>query len=65
MNNLNQESKEKIIHHLSHNGKFVVRFVDFPEYPEIFEFIKRPADSIPTRYINTAAREGANVSKLI
>lgn len=65
MNNLYQASKEKIIHHLSHNGKFIVRFVDFPEYPLVFEFVAHPADSLPIRYVNISAGKDANISRLI
>lgn len=53
------------IRDLSHNGKFVVRFVYRPDFPEVFEFIARPEGKQPIRYINLSARAGANISVLV
>ena len=50
----------------SRGGRFLVRFVFREDQPDIYEFVGIPdAHGLRTRYVNLAAREGANVSVLL
>ena len=56
----------KLARSLNRNGRFLVRFVFREDQPEVFEFVGLPdAHGLRTRYVNLAAREGANVSVLL
>lgn len=56
------QGRHGLARRLSHDGRFLVRFVSFPQRPEVFEFIDRAKR---VRYINMDARPGANISQLI
>lgn len=55
----------RLARRLSRNGKFIVRFVSYPQYPEVVEFIDRSTGRKPIRYINLDALPGANISYLV
>lgn len=58
--------RTRLIHRLNRSGRFIVCFVSHAERPEVFEFVGLPnAQGIRVRYVNLAAREGANVSVLL
>lgn len=63
---LDPSYRQKLRRMLSHGGKFRVIFVHQPDYPDVFEFVSMPSDNEPRiRYINMAARQGANISMLL
>ena len=56
----------QMAHRLSHGGKFRVVFGSYPDAPDVFEYITPPdASGARVRYINTDARPGAKISRLI
>lgn len=56
----------KLARSLNRGGRFLVRFVFREDQPDIYEFVGIPdAHGLRTRYVNLAAREGANVSVLL
>ena len=56
----------KLARNLNRGGRFLVRFIFREDQPEVYEFVGRPdAHGLRTRYVNLAAREGANVSVLL
>lgn len=56
----------RLVQRLNRSGRFLVRFVNRSDRPEVFEFVSRPdAKGLRTRYVNLAAREGANVSVIL
>ena len=56
----------KLARSLNRGGRFLVRFVFHEDQPDIYEFVGIPdAHGLRTRYVNLAAREGANVSVLL
>lgn len=58
--------RNRLVQRLNRSGRFLVRFVNRADRPEVFEFVSRPdAQGLRTRYVNLAAREGANVSVLL
>lgn len=58
--------RNRLVQRLNRSGRFLVRFVNRADWPEVFEFVSRPdAQGLRTRYVNLAAREGANVSVLL
>ena len=58
--------RNRLVQRLNRSGRFLVRFVNRADRPEVFEFVGRPdAQGLLTRYVNLAAREGANVSVLL
>ena len=58
--------RTQLIHRLNRGGRFLVRFVSREDQPEVYEFVGIPdAHGLRTRYVNLAAREGANVSVLL
>ena len=68
MNNamLNPNYRQWLARRLSHEGRFRVVFGNYPECPEVFEFIDHPGNSErPVRYINMDARPGANISRFL
>lgn len=51
---------------LSCGGKYRVVFGSYPDAPDVFEYITLPdASGARVRYINTDARPGAKISRLI
>nr|DAW29119.1 MAG TPA: hypothetical protein [Caudoviricetes sp.] len=62
---LNPVCREQLARRLACNGKFTVRFVTYPDRPEVFEFVARPKGEKPIRYINMYAERGANLSIFI
>lgn len=56
------QGRHKLARRLSHGGRYIVRFVSFPQCPDVCEFIDRAKR---VRYINMDARPGANISQLI
>ncbi len=68
MNNamLNPNYRQWLARRLSHEGRFRVVFGNYPECPEVFEFITPPdASGARTRFININAKHDANISRLI
>lgn len=62
---LNPIAREQLARKLSHDGKYCVVFGNYPEYPDVFEFITPPSgDGTRIRYINMDARPGAKISML-
>lgn len=62
----NPAYRQKLAGKLSRGGKFVVVFGEYPEYPDVFEFIDNPRKSGRlVRYINVSAREGACISRIL
>lgn len=58
--------QQQLIHKLSHGGKFKVVFGNYPEHPEVFEYVSPPGSPEPyIRYINMDAAPGANISKFL
>lgn len=58
--------RQKLVEKLSRDGKFVVVFGEYPEYPDVFEFIDNPNNPGKLmRYINLCAREGACITKIL
>lgn len=58
--------QNRLVQRLNRSGRFLVRFVNRADRPYVFEFVGRPdAQGLRTRYVNLAAREGANVSVLL
>ena len=58
--------RNRLVQRLNRSGRFLVRFVNRADRPEVFEFLIRPvAQCFRTRYVNLSAREGANVSVLL
>ena len=56
----------KLARSLNRGGRFLVRFIFREDQPEVYEFVGRPDTHVlRTRYVNLAAREGANVSVLL
>ena len=67
MNNamLNPIYRQQLARRLSHEGRFRVVFGNYPECPEVFEFITPPdADGTRVRYVNMDARPDAKLSIL-
>ncbi len=56
------EGRQVLTQRLSHGGRFTVRYVRYPQHPEVLEFVDC-AKSI--RYINMDADSDANISQLI
>ena len=51
---------------LSHGGKYRVVLGEYPQYPDVREFITPPgADGKRTRYINTAADADAKICQIL
>ena len=51
---------------LSHSGKYRVVLGEYPQYPDVREFITPPgADGRRTRYINTAADADAKICQIL
>lgn len=58
--------QQQLIHKLSHGGKFKVVFGNYPDDPEVFEFISAPGNASPLiRYINLDAHPNAKISKFL
>ena len=58
--------RNRLVQRLNRSGRFLVRFVNRADRPEVVEFVSRPdAQGLRTRYVNLSAREGANVSVLL
>lgn len=56
----------KLARNLNRSGRFIVRFISREDQAEVYEFIGLPdAQGLRTRYVNLAARDGANVSVLL
>lgn len=51
---------------LSHGGKYRVVLGEYPQYPDVREFITPPgADGRRTRYINTEANADAKICQML
>lgn len=51
---------------LSHGGKYRVVLGEYPQYPDVREFITPPdANGVRTRYINTAADTDAKICQML
>ena len=61
----NPAFRSRLVHKLSRNGKFIVRFVSYPEQTDVREFIVRPDSKHPIRYVNADASTDAKLIKLI
>ena len=50
---------------LSHGGKYHVVLGEYPQYPDVREFITPPdMNGVRTRYINTAAEADAKICQM-
>lgn len=58
--------RQQLTNKLSRGGKYRVVFGSYPDVPDVFEYITPPdASGARVRYINTDARPGAKISRLI
>lgn len=55
--------RSQLAQKLTRRGKFQVLFVNYPQHPDIFEFVAR-SDNEYIRYVNVAAIPGAKISQL-
>lgn len=62
----NPAYRQKLVDKLSRGGKFIVVFGEYPEYPDVFEFIDNPNNPGKLlRYINLCARDDACITKIL
>lgn len=58
--------RQQLRRRLSHGGKYRVVLGEYPQYPNVREFITPPgADGKRTRYVNTAANADAKICQIL
>lgn len=50
---------------LSCNGHYTVQFAEFPDHPEVRDYVTPPGFTPAMRFVNLSATPGANITRFL